>query len=219
MSRDEQKRRTRQRLLQVARQSFEQQGFAGTTMRSVADTAGVAVGTVFVHFEDKRDLLCSALFDDLEQILDTALRQAAQGSARSRLHHLTAALFDHYEARPELSRMLLRESLLTTGPWRSRFAEQVQRVHGVIAGWLGQARKQQELRPTIDPALGAVAYLSFYYFALIGWIQGQPLDPVGLVDRLLDQHLDRHLDPPHDPSPHDPSQQDQSPQNQSKGLP
>ncbi|MEM9453185.1 MAG: TetR/AcrR family transcriptional regulator [Myxococcota bacterium] len=191
MSRDEQKRRTRERLLQVARASFEQRGFEGTTMRMVADEAGVAVGTVFVHFEDKRDLLCSALFDDLEHVLDAALREAAGGSVRARLHHLTAALFCHYEARPELSRMLLRESLLTTGPWRSRFAGQVQRVHEVVAGWLAQARERQELRPSVDPALGAVAYLSFYYFALIGWIQGQPLDTVGLVDRLLGQHFDQ----------------------------
>lgn len=190
MSREEQKLRTRRRLLQAARERFEARGFQGTTMRSVAEAAGVAVGTVFVHFEDKRDLLCSALFDDLEPILDAAIRQAPEGSARARLHHLTSSLFHHYEARPELSRMLLRESLLATGPWRSRFAAQVERMHGIVAGWLAQARERRELPAAIDPALGAVAYLSFYYFALIGWIQGQPLDPVGLVDRLLAQHLD-----------------------------
>jgi AcrR family transcriptional regulator len=190
LSRELQKQQTRARLLHAARESFEARGFEQTTMRAVAEAAGVAVGTIFVHFEDKRDLLCSALFDDLEQVLQAALAGVPEGSARARLRHLTAALFEHYQARPELSRMLLRESLLATGPWRQRFAGQVERVHEVVAGWLVQARERGQLPPKVDPALGAVAYLSFYYFALIGWIQGQPLDAVGLVGRLLDQHFD-----------------------------
>lgn len=189
-SREAQKQLTRARLLDAARESFEARGFESTTMRAVAEAAGVAVGTIFVHFEDKRDLLCSALFDDLEQVLGDALAQAPAGSAKARLHHLTATVFAYYQGRPELSRMLLRESLFATGAWKGRFAGQVQRVHEVVAGWLTEARDRGELPPKSDPALGAVAYLSFYYFALIGWIQGQPLDSVGLVGRLLDQHFD-----------------------------
>ncbi len=196
MSRDEQKQRTRGRLLAAARTSFERHGFAGTTMRKVAESAGVAVGTVFVHFEDKRDLLCSALFDQLEQVVQRALDDAPKGPARERLHHLTAALFGHYQARPELSRMLLRESLLVTGPWRERFAAQVERVHQVVTGWLVADRDDGTLRAGLDPALGAMAYLSFYYFALLGWIQGRPLDSVGLVDRLVAQHFGPTTAPP-----------------------
>ncbi len=189
MSREDRKQETRARLLAVARRSFEDHGFEGTTMRSVAEAAGVAVGTVFVHFEDKRDLLCSALFETLEQVLHHALHEAPPGPVRTRLQHLTSTLFEHYQSRPELSRMLLRESLLTTGAWRPRFAAQVQRVHEVVARWFADDREAGTLPPTIDPALGAMAYLSFYYFALLGWIQGQPLDSVGLVDRLVAQHL------------------------------
>lgn len=189
MSREHRKQQTRARLLTVARHSFEEHGFEGTTMRSVAEAAGVAVGTVFVHFEDKSDLLCSALFEALEQVLHHALHEAPPGPVRARLQHLTSTLFEHYQSRPELSRMLLRESLLATGAWRPRFAAQVQHVHEVVAGWFADDREAGTLPPAIDPALGAVAYLSFYYFALLGWIQGQPLDSVGLVDRLVAQHL------------------------------
>jgi len=189
MSREDRKQQTRTRLLAIARQSFEDHGFEGTTMRSVAEAAGVAVGTVFVHFEDKRDLLCSALFDAVEGALHQALHQAPAGPVRARLQHLTSTMFEHYQSRPELSRMLLRESLLATGAWRPRFAAQVQRVHEVVTGWFTDDREAGTLHPTIDPALGAMAYLSFYYFALLGWIQGQPLDAVGLVDRLMAQHL------------------------------
>ena len=189
MTREQQKQETRRRLLEVARASFEQRGFAATTMRSIAEAAEVAVGTVFVHFEDKRDLLHSALFDELEAVLLEAIRTAPSGSARARLHHLTEALFRNYTARPQLSRTLLRESLLATGPWQQRFSAQVQRVHEVVSGWLTVARERGEIPPTVDPQLGGLAYFSFYYFALIGWIQGSPIEPVGLVNRLLDQHL------------------------------
>lgn len=196
MSREAQKRQTRRRILAAASESFEQRGFEATTMRSVAESAGVAVGTVFVHFEDKRDLLHSALFHQLDRVLQEAIEHAPAEGVRARLHHLTVALFDYYTARPELSRTLLRESLLATGAWQERFTAQVTRVHGVVAQWLTEARERGEVAPSLDPALGAVAYFSFYYFALISWVQGQPLEPIGLVDRLLIQHLEPSGGPP-----------------------
>jgi hypothetical protein len=33
------------------------------------------------------------------------------------------------------------------------------------------------------------AFFSFYYFALIGWVQGALADPVPLFERLLSEHV------------------------------
>jgi hypothetical protein len=35
-----------------------------------------------------------------------------------------------------------------------------------------------------------VAYFSFFYFALIAWVQGAHQAPVELVERLLHEHLE-----------------------------
>jgi AcrR family transcriptional regulator len=47
----------RQRILKAARRRFRYYGFRKTTMHEVARDAGVAVGTLYLYFKDKHDLL------------------------------------------------------------------------------------------------------------------------------------------------------------------
>jgi AcrR family transcriptional regulator len=47
----------RQRILEAARKRFRYYGFRKTTMQEVARDAGVAVGTLYLYFNDKDDLL------------------------------------------------------------------------------------------------------------------------------------------------------------------
>jgi AcrR family transcriptional regulator len=190
MSRAEQKTETRRVILEVAKRHFETKGFAGTNIREVAREAEVATGTVLLHFRDKEDLLHAALFEDLEREIAEALSTVPPGTLEERLAHLTRRMFGFYEARPALSRALLKESLLASQPWAERFAGQVTRVHQRIAGFADEAVRQGELAADANPALLGAAYFSFYYFALIAWVQGGLPDPVGLVQRLMRQHLD-----------------------------
>lgn len=61
-SRLEQLDATRRRILEAARMRFGQRGYAATTMNEIAETAGVAVPTVYKNFGNKR-LLLGALID------------------------------------------------------------------------------------------------------------------------------------------------------------
>ena len=64
---------TRERILEAAQNCFEQQGFAGTTMRSIAERAGASVESVNLA-GTKRDLLMASLS-----------RATAQGETDARL--------------------------------------------------------------------------------------------------------------------------------------
>jgi AcrR family transcriptional regulator len=55
--REEQARRTRERIIRAARESFLRSGYTTTTMREIATAAGVAVQTVELAFGTKRELL------------------------------------------------------------------------------------------------------------------------------------------------------------------
>ena len=57
LSRRERGVRTRTRILEEARRLFSEQGFEATTMQQVADSAGVAVQTVYFNFRTKSRLL------------------------------------------------------------------------------------------------------------------------------------------------------------------
>lgn len=184
MSRAEQRAQTRQRILDAARARFERDGFEGASVREIAQEAGVAAGTVIMHFDGKAELLYAALFEDLERALDEALAPQAEGvTFAEALDAVGERMFAAYTARPSLSRVLLKESMFAAAPWSERFVGQHQRVHA----WI-QARGAAELPPDAL-ALFGVAWLSFFTYALLAWVQGAHPSPLGLLSRLSRQHL------------------------------
>ncbi len=187
--RAQRKQATRARVLEAARAQFEAHGFEGTHLRDVAGLAKVSVGTVLLHFADKRELLHAALFDDLERAWHAARDAPPRGSLAHELEALAGAFFGYYAQRPTLSRSLLRESLFAEPPWRERFAGQVAEVHALVARRSAEAKARGELVSTAEPALLGLAFLSFYYFALLAWLQGGEADPARLFSLSLRAHL------------------------------
>jgi AcrR family transcriptional regulator len=184
-----QKQATIAAVVAAAREEFEAVGYEAANIRAIARRAGVSAGTVIHYHADKRELLHAALFADLEATLAEALASLGRGGLAAQLARLTRGVFAYYERRPGLSRTLLKESLFADEPWAARFAAQVGRVHAEIARRAGEAIRRGELRAGADPASVGLAYFSFFYFALIAWVQGALADPVGLVDQLMKQHL------------------------------
>lgn len=85
-------------------------------MRAIASRAGVAAGTVVLHFGSKSELLHAAFFEDLDAVLQAALATPGRGPLTAQLNRLTRAIFDHYLQRPALSRTKLKESLFAAPP-------------------------------------------------------------------------------------------------------
>ena len=91
----------RARVLDEAARLFLARGYAETTLRDIADAAGVKAGSIYYHFDSKEELLGEVLDQGISRItvtLDEALAKSAD-DARSRLEaaitaHLSA-LFEH----------------------------------------------------------------------------------------------------------------------------
>ncbi|HYO59902.1 TetR/AcrR family transcriptional regulator [Archangium sp.] len=185
-----QKEATGKAVLEAAREEFERVGFEAANLRAIAARARVSAGTVLHHYGDKRELLHAALFDDLDETLRRALAEPGTGPLETQLSKLTRTVFQYYQQRPKLSRTLLKESLFADEPWARKFNAQVHMVHGALARLAEEASARGELRPGVDGAVFAVAYFSFFYFALISWVQGAHGSPEALVEHLVRQHLE-----------------------------
>ena len=196
-TRKDKKALTRARILDVARARLEAVGFDATSIRDVAKEAGVATGTVLLHFPDKRDLLHAALFDGLEEVWSRAKKPGKARALEPALTAIARAFYAFYASRPALSRALLRESLFAAPPWSQRFGAQVADVHAHVAKLARAARERGELAEDLDIDLLGAAFLSFYYFALLAWVQGSHDDPARLFGRLLAQHLRAGAAKPH----------------------
>lgn len=54
------------KILQAAREVFKERGFAAARMGDIAERAGVAVGSIYLHFKTKEEL-CAALSDEVNR--------------------------------------------------------------------------------------------------------------------------------------------------------
>lgn len=203
MTRAARKQATGEAVLEAARAEFARVGYEAASLRAIAARAGVSAGTVLHHHGDKRELLHAALFADLEAALQAAIAALGDRPLEVELDAFARAVFRYYERQPGLSRTLLRESLFADPPWAERFAGQARDVHAAIARLVAAAVARGELRAAAaaaDVALLGAAWLSFFYFALIAWVQGAHAEPAALVGRLIHQHLEG-LRPPAAPPP------------------
>ena len=71
--------RTRAVLLDAAKRLFVSQGYHGTSMRQIADEAGLALGGIYNHFGNKEDIFVSVLMERHPFLVVMPALQAAQG--------------------------------------------------------------------------------------------------------------------------------------------
>ena len=69
---------TRGRILQAAQRLFAAKGFEGTTTRDLAQTAGVAEGTLFRHFANKKAILVEVATSGWVDILTDLLTELSE---------------------------------------------------------------------------------------------------------------------------------------------
>jgi AcrR family transcriptional regulator len=69
---------TRDRILEAARRLFASQGFDGTTTRELAQKAGVAEGTLFRHFSNKKAILVEVATEGWVEILTDLLTELSE---------------------------------------------------------------------------------------------------------------------------------------------
>lgn len=65
-ARQTQKQATRERVLSAARDLFQEIGYDETTIRMIAERAGVSVGSVFTTFTGKAEILSQVMIDRLD---------------------------------------------------------------------------------------------------------------------------------------------------------
>ncbi len=114
--RQQQKANTRSKIKTIAKHAFLTQGIEATSTRYLSDQAGIAVGTLFVHFPDKLALVKDIFFDEMDTALRAAVvAQKASASPIDYLLQMAQVLFDFYDQYAEFTRLVLLDSLAKGG--------------------------------------------------------------------------------------------------------
>ncbi|MDA0339360.1 MAG: TetR/AcrR family transcriptional regulator [Proteobacteria bacterium] len=109
---------TRQRICAVAAGLFAEKGFAGVSMRDIAEGVGIKAASLYNHFADKEQLYLGALedgFADRVQRIQKAVD--SEGTAEERLRETVVALA-RVSAEDTVARKLLLRELLDGDPAR-----------------------------------------------------------------------------------------------------
>lgn len=171
-SRADRKALTRAAILVAARKQFIEQGYEGTTIRDVASAAGVSVGSVHVHYRDKRALLFSCFYAEIaaavSRIWETLPLDA---TLLDQLTHCGEILYTAYAEHPALSQVMFREALFpqteqekdaSLEPFLARIAELF-----VQAKERGELQRLPEEKPR-----AALCFFASYVLVLIGGLSG-----------------------------------------------
>jgi AcrR family transcriptional regulator len=101
---------TAREILAAAEQVFAERGVREARMEEIAARAGVSVGTVYNHFEDRNALLAALVESrrrELAARFDQALTSSAHAPFEAQLRQFALTVFEHFEHhRPFLSIML-----------------------------------------------------------------------------------------------------------------
>lgn len=133
------RQKSRDRLLRAAVRLFSRRGFGGTTVRAIAEEAGVALGLMYAHFESKEAVLV-ALMDasvlDVAQTLDAAEKEPSAHGFVSALLRAAVPLLDTHRDAWRLSYALRHQPEVLTslsGPMKRFSAATLERLRHALA--------------------------------------------------------------------------------------
>ncbi len=118
-------RRSREAVLEAAIYCFEAHGYDETTTALIAERAGIAVGTLYSYFRDKREILLELLDSTVavlaSEIIETLDPEHWRGEdPRELVRGLIDAIFHTQKLRPGLQR-LMWERYFKDEEFRQRF--------------------------------------------------------------------------------------------------
>ena len=162
-----QKENTKQLILNTAYQMFGEKGYSETTMRLLAERAGVGLGTIFKHFPDKPSLLVEAYQEDLGKIISEAFKTIPEAGIKDQLIHVTRKIYNFYASNRAFSRTLIKESLFLDGEHGKVLDAQLMAFLEKVGIFIAAAVKRGELPPETDVFYAVQAFGAFYFSVLV----------------------------------------------------
>ena len=153
-------------ILNNAEQFFADDGYPATSIRRIADEAGVNPALIHYYFGNKRALLLKVMERSFEPLKNTlaAMNDGHDASPGMIAKLLLSMAADH----PNVPRLMTREVLLPGGEMQEFFIENMApMLGGVLPGLLAREKAASRLKDDADPAISALLILAVSVFPFI----------------------------------------------------
>jgi AcrR family transcriptional regulator len=186
MRRQERRAATRQHVLAVAAQMFEERGFDSTTVRDIAQAAGVSVGTVMA-VGDKSALLVEVFDARIGEVHENRAVSptATDGDAVDALLHIFAPFVEMFAANPTLAQDYA--AALVSGKHRAGVFHD---LAVTLRREISQTLQQSGISPEVADQTAIAVHLAYLGTLFMSAGTGDPNDPKPAEDFVaVLQHL------------------------------
>ena len=165
---------TKERIRQAAVRVFSREGFDRASVKSIAEEAGVAVGSIYNHFQDKDDLLISVFEEEFAQRMDFLEElRSARLPVRDQVQRLLEDHFARARKHKELAELLLYERFHRGGRLRERIVPLQRGIVERIAEILRAGIAEGWIRPC-NPKVVAQALFDLVQTMTACWVLSDP---------------------------------------------
>lgn len=178
---------TPERILQAARRLFVQQGYTATSMRQVAEAAGIGKATIYHHFPDKEAILMTLLDDIHAAMLSTLAATRAETDPRGRFQVGAEASIRFLYTSADILQIARRELPDSREQFKVEFAAFVTEYRALLADALQRGIAAGLFRP-VDPAQTARVFMTMIQgnFTMVYVAGERPQPPEQAAAALLD---------------------------------
>jgi AcrR family transcriptional regulator len=160
------------RIKDAAQSLFVANGFDDTTMREIAERAGVGLGTIFLYAKNKRDLLFLTINEGLENLTNEA--EGAVDPKAPLIDNLLAVAKLHYRffgRQAALSRLVLREMIFyDSGAQAPPFHKTRDRLIRLFGRTIELAIANAEIAPSQPPLFAGWTLFCIFQVELRRWL-------------------------------------------------
>ena len=165
---------TRTRILQAAQRLFAAKGFEGTTTRDLAQTAGVAEGTLFRHFANKKAILVEVATSGWVDILTDLLTEFSEMGSYKAIAQVMRRRMWNLQKNADIMRVCFMEVQFHPD-LRDRIQTEVIDKMTDVAEAFFQTAIDKGIYRQMDAKLGAKVFLGL--FAIAGFSDNTLIDP------------------------------------------
>jgi AcrR family transcriptional regulator len=181
---------TYDKILSTARRLFVQQGYTATSMRQVAEMAGIGKATIYHHFPDKQSIVMALLSHNLARMETALQRVRAESDPRRRIQVAAETSVDFLFESADIMQIVRREIPGARDQMQAGFAKFFQEYMALLAEAIQRGTEQGIFRP-VDPLSTARVLMTMIQgtFAMAYLINERSQTPQQAAAALLDVYF------------------------------
>ncbi len=153
------------RILQVAKEKFEQFGFKKTTVDEIAQGAGVSKRTLYEMFESKEKILSELVITEALSVRRNVLNQLKNiENPLEKLKTFTKLAMDYFRDNPFLSKVLNDDSGLYAPFLKDEIKTIEEGIEGIFLGILREGTSKGLFRKMDEKATAGCIFILFRSF-------------------------------------------------------